>query len=129
MVTLEDLERELSDRDFRILTGGDDAVAERALAKARIWAVSQFKRCGATPDFEDEIVREAVLKRALYELYSFKENEKVARDKKEDARELLEGMLGDCIGGEEGGKGYRPVAVSVKRGGLSPLAQEFRERD
>lgn len=129
MVTLEDLKRELSERDYRMLTGGDDAVAERALTKARIWVVSQFKRCGTTPDFEDEIVREAVLKRALYELYSYAENEKVARDKKEDARELLEGVLGDCVGGEEGGESYRPVAVSVKEGSLSPLAQEFAERD
>ena len=125
MVTLEDLKGELSERAYRMLTQGDDAVAQRALDRARVWVVAQFVRCGATPDFENEIVREALLKRALYELYSFRENERVARDKKEDARELLEGLLGECVEEGEGRGGFRPVAVRVREGDLSPLAQEF----
>ncbi|RUM88399.1 MAG: hypothetical protein DSZ24_03785 [Thermodesulfatator sp.] len=124
-VTLEELKAELSPRIYRVLTDGEDAVAERALVKARAWVVAQYKRCGREPDLEDEIVREAVLKRALYELYSYAENEKVARDKKEDARELLEGVLGDCVEGEEG-EGVRTTAAArVKPGKLSPLAQEM----
>jgi hypothetical protein len=125
-ITIEDLKRELSERDYRMLTSGDDAVAERAISKARVWVIARFKRCGEKPDFEDEIVREALLKRALYELYSYAENEKTAQDKKEDADDLLKGVLGDCAGGKEE-EGYEPVAVSVRPGEPSGLAKEFEK--
>ena len=36
---------------------------------------------------------EVVLKRALYELYAYAENEMIARDKRDDAYELLKGWL------------------------------------
>ena len=37
------------------------------------------------------------MKRALYELYSYAENEAVARDKAEDAMELLKAYYGNAI--------------------------------
>jgi len=125
MLTVEDLKKELSERDYRMLTDGDDAVAERALAKARAWVTARFRKCGMEPDFEDELVKEAILKRALYELYSFAENEKVAADKKQDAEDLLEGVLGDCA--EDLKNDYQPVAAKVFPGTLSPIAKEFKD--
>ena len=123
MVTIEDLKKELSERDYRMLTDGDDAVAERALAKARVWVTARFKKCGKEVDYEDELIKEAILKRALYELYSFAENEKVAADKKEDAEDLLEGVLGDCADSQEK---YRPVAAKVAAGEPTPLAKDYK---
>ncbi len=123
MITVEDLKKEISERDYRMLTEGDDEVAVRAIDKAEKWVIARFRKCGKTMNPEDELVQQAILKRALYELYSYKENEKVAADKKEDAEDILEGVLGDCV--EE--KNYKPVAVSVNQGNLTPLAQEFSD--
>ena len=46
---------------------------------------------------EDEIQRLILIKRALYELYSYAEQEAVAEDKKEDAMELLKAYLGSSV--------------------------------
>jgi len=131
MITVDELKKELNERNYRMLTGGDDAVAERALIKAKAWIVARFKKCGREVDFEDELVREAVLKRALYELYSFSENEKIASDKKEDAEDLLEGLLGDCAKEFEGRyayeKKYQPVAAKVSSSEPTPITKEYKE--
>jgi len=113
MITVKDLKVELSLSQYRMLTQDDDSVAERAIEKAKVWIEAKFAKCGKEVDWELSYVREALLKRALYELYAFGEQEGVAKDKKEDAEILLEAVLGDCAG-DTGQAGY-PVAV-VKRG-------------
>ncbi len=113
MVTVEELKRELSPTQYRMLTQDDDSVAERAIEKAKVWVESRFAKCGKSVDWELSYVQEALLKRALYELYAYGEQEEVARDKKEDAEVLLEAVLGDCAG--EGEKVSLPY-VAVKKG-------------
>jgi hypothetical protein len=94
MLTITDLKSELTERNYRMLTQGDDSIGDRALIRARGWVMARFRAYGEDPDWNDDIVREATLKRALYELYSYAENEKVAADKRQDAVDLLAGILG-----------------------------------
>jgi len=101
MVTIDELKKELTSYNYEMLTQGDDSVAQRALDKAVIWVKARFAKCGKEPDFENQLVKEAVLKRALYELYSYAEQEEKAKDKKEDASHLLEGLIGNCAKDED----------------------------
>ena len=111
MITVEELKKELSHSQYRMLTQDDDSVAERAIEKAKVWIEAKFAKCGQKVDWELSYVQEALLKRALYELYAYAEQEEAAKDKKEDAEVLLEAVLGDC--GKEGGSSL-PVIVVKK---------------
>lgn len=113
MITVEDLKAELPLSQYRILTQDDDSVAERAIEKAKVWVEAKFAKCGKEVDWELSYVQEALLKRAIYELWSMSEQEGKAEDQKEDAEILLEAVLGDCA--EDKGRVASPIAV-VKRG-------------
>lgn len=120
MLTINDLKNELTERNYRMLTQGDDSIGERAIAKAKGWVLSRFRAYGDDPNWDDEIVREATLKRALYELYSYAENEKVAADKRQDAMDLLGGVLGRAS--DEGG---RVSSASVKPGSPAGMFENY----
>ncbi len=117
LVTIDDIKKELKEYNLRVLTGGDDEVIQRCLDKAVIWVKAKVRNCAEDVDFEDEVIKQVVIKRTLYELYSFAENEEIAKDKKEDALELLRALYGDCIKGEtaarEGKELYPPYAYVV----------------
>lgn len=105
-LTVSDLKVELKEYNYKMLTGGDDDVAARALQRAVIWAKAKVIAASGSFDPDTEINREIVLKRALYELYSHAENEAVASDKREDALELLRAVYGsgvDSAGYQAGG--------------------------
>jgi len=123
VITIYDLQKELPEEEYEALTQGDDTIAERALTKAKIWLLSQFKKFGQSVDFEDEIVREAWLKRALYELFSYVGKEEAAIERKEDAKALLTGILGAQVVKGEGAT----VAVKIQPGEPTTLARLFRE--
>lgn len=116
MITVTDIKNEITERNYRMLTQGDDSIAERALVKAKGWVLSRFRAYNADPAWSDDIVREATLKRTLYELYSYAENEKVAADKRQDAIDLLGGVLGRAAGGDSGGS----VATGSVKSGEKP---------
>jgi len=97
MVTLDDLKKEIKEYNYKTLTGGDDSVGERCIEKATLWVMAKVRKCGVEIDLNDDIIKQAILKRALYELYSFAENEGLAADKKEDAIELLRAYFGNCV--------------------------------
>ena len=96
-MTVDDLKKEIKGYNYEALTGGDDSVGERCIEKATLWVTAKVRKCGVKIDLDDDIVKQAILKRALYELYSFAENEGLAADKKEDAIELLRAYFGNCI--------------------------------
>lgn len=115
-ITITEIKAELTERNYRMLTQGDDSIAERAITKAKGWVLSRFRSYGGDPDWEDEIVREATIKRALYELYAYAENEKVAADKRQDAIDLLGGILGTNKDDASDGK----VATGSVKSGEKP---------
>ncbi|MBI4691704.1 MAG: hypothetical protein HY754_15805 [Nitrospirae bacterium] len=107
-MTVAELKQELKAYNYETLTGGDDSVAERCLQKAELWVRAKVRKCGVEPDLNDEIVKEALKKRFLYELYSYAENEDIAKDKKHDAIDILRSYYGNCVDkdsatGQQGG--------------------------
>lgn len=96
-VTADDLVKEVKGYNWDLLTDGNPEVAERSLDKARIWLRAKMIAAKGAYNEEDEIQRLILLKRALYELYSYAEQEAVAEDKKEDAMELLKAYLGSSV--------------------------------
>lgn len=123
-VTYEDLKKELTDYNYKVLTGGDDSVASRCIEKATIWAKAKVIQAAGTFDATTTINREIVLKRALYELYAFAENEEVARDKKEDAFELLKAAYGNAVDGAGytagGSVEQKPIPTGAVKRGFNP---------
>lgn len=96
-ITVDDLKREIKGYNYEVLTGGIDEPALRAIEKAETWAKAKIIQAKGDYDEDDEIIRLAIIKRALYELYSSAENEAVAQDKKEDAMELLRARFGNAV--------------------------------
>ena len=96
-VTADDLARAVKGYHWDLLTDGNPSVADRSLDKARIWLKAKMIAANGTYNEEDEIQRLILIKRALYELYSYAEQEAVAEDKKEDAMELLKAYLGSSV--------------------------------
>ena len=106
---------EITARDYRMLTdGANDTVGLRCVEKALTWVLAKHMACGKDADLTSDLVIEAWIKRALYELYSFAENEKVAQDKAEDALTYLSALLGDCVqSGESSSDSGGPTVQAV----------------
>lgn len=117
IISAEDLKKEIKDYNYKVLTSGDDSIAERCIEKAEIWARAKVIATKAT--FEDnDINRQIVKKQALYELYSYAENEEVARDKKEDAIELLRAAYGNAI--DAAGFNSQAAQSALPAGAIKP---------
>lgn len=114
-VTLDDLKGELKASTYGMLTGEDDTVGERSLEKARVWLKARLAEVGVDPDESDSVVRQILLKYALYELYSYAEQEAVAADKKDDALELISGYINRSAGAKsnEGRSAAPSISVST----------------
>ncbi len=126
-VTVEDIRSELKSYNLKLLTDGDSTVIQRAIEKAVIWAKAKVIAVSGTFDEGTEINRLIVIKRALYELYSYAENEAVAQDKKEDAMELLRAAYGDGVdaAGYPGDSAKTPIPAGRVIGGRSRSNQEW----
>jgi hypothetical protein len=93
-VTVGDVQRDITPQDYLTLTLGDSANAERAIEKAVIWAKGKILSTGNPFDEDNEVVKQIVVTRALYELYFFVGYPDKARSKEEDAADLIESYFG-----------------------------------
>jgi hypothetical protein len=110
MVTVEDVKKDITPQDFLTLTIGDEANAERAIEKAVVWTRGKILSTGNGFDPDNEVVKQVIVTRALYELYFFVGYPEKARTKEEDARDLIESYYGsikskhdDAASGPAGG--------------------------
>ena len=105
--TAADLVAELPARLAAQLEAGSSShpstLAVRCAEKGVTWVRSRLRRHGlgfdaektpGTPDWSDPLQRDAALARALYELYAANEEDGLARDKKDTANDLMEGVVG-----------------------------------
>ena len=93
-ITIDDLKKELTAQDFNTASFDDKDVAERAIHKAVIWVYGKVKSTGNEYDEANEVIRDIVLKRAVYELFSYLGIESRAKAKEEDAADLIETFFG-----------------------------------
>jgi len=123
MITVTDLITDVGEFQYQAITkevyeGSEYPVGNRCIEKAKVWIESRYLFCKqdiVDIDWDSLAVKEAHLKRALYELWSFGEMEDVAADKKIDAMEILAGLLGSCVYGsvQPETKTYKPVSAAV----------------
>jgi hypothetical protein len=93
-VSVEELQRDVTPQDYFTLTLGDDANAERAIEKAAVWAKGKILSTGNAFDEDNEVVRQVIVTRALYELYFFVGYPEKARSREDDAADLIESYFG-----------------------------------
>lgn len=134
--TVDVIKSLLSPRVYDSLTGGGaagDAGCASAIEHARAYVAAFLSRYKKTFDETHSSISRAVELMTLYELYSRKENESVAADKKAQAEELLASSFGAGAsgGGASGaspasGTAYRmPIASVMPR---KSIAQKIRSR-
>ena len=110
-ITTNDLKKELTAQDYDTMSFDDKGVAERAIRKAVIWTYGKVKSTGNTYDETDEVIRDIVLKRAVYELFSYIGQESKAKAKEEDAADLIETYFGGIATKHDDGPGPAGGAV------------------
>jgi hypothetical protein len=113
IITVADLKKELTPSDYNTISFDDKDVAERAIHKAAIWAYGKVKSTGNKYDETDGVIRDIVLKRAVYELFSYTGNESRAKAKEQDAADLIETYFGSISTKYNEGPG--PAAGTVIR--------------
>ncbi|MDR0300843.1 MAG: hypothetical protein LBI04_00835 [Treponema sp.] len=94
IITVNDLKKEINPDDYRTASFADEKVAERAIHKAVIWVYGKVMSTGNAYDEKDQVIRDIVLKRAVYELFSYIGNESRAKAKEQDAADLIETYFG-----------------------------------
>jgi len=116
IITINDLKKELTAQDYGTLSFDDKEVAGRAIRKAVIWTYGKVKSTGNEYDETGEVIRDIVLKRAVYELFSYAGQESRAKAKEEDAADLLETYFGAIATKHDDGPG--PAGGAVINAGL-----------
>jgi len=111
IITIADLKKELNPDDLRTASYADDAVQEHAIHKAVIWVYGKVATTGKTYDESDEVIKTIVLKRAIYELFSYIGNESRAKANEQDAADLIETYFGSIATKHDEGLG--PAAGMV----------------
>jgi hypothetical protein len=112
-VSVDDLKRDVTPQDYETLTLGEDANAERAIEKALVWAKGKILSTGASFDADNDVVKQVVVTRALYELYFFVGYPEKARSKEEDAADLIESYFGSIKTKHDNGSGPGPAGGAV----------------
>ena len=125
-LTVGDLKAEIPQQDFDTLTLGEDTVAVRALLKAKIAVKGMVQSTGHVYSEENDVCREATLKYALYELFSFVGQENRAKDKLEDCELLIETNFGNIIKKTDADSGSGPAVGMMKGGRTDPLKRPAR---
>lgn len=117
-VSVEDVKGDVTPQDYLTLTLGDDANAERSIEKARIWSKGKILSTGNPYDEENDVTKQIVVTRALYELWAFVGYPDRAKAKEEDASDLIKSYYGDIktkydTAGSSSAAGPQGGAVSV----------------
>ena len=113
IITVDDLKKELNPGDFRTASFADKEVAERAIHKAVLWVYGKVASTGNTYDETNAVIKDIVLKRAVYELFSYTGNESRAKAKEDDAADLIETYFGSIATKHSDGPGPASGAVAA----------------
>jgi len=110
-ITVDDLKKELNPDDLRTASLADDGVKEHAIHKAVLWVYGKVASTGRVYDETNEVIKTIVLKRAVYELFSYIGNESRAKAKEQDAADLIETYFGSIATKYDDGPGPASGAV------------------
>lgn len=117
MVTVLDLKADVKSYTWEVITENDDAVGAGALDKARLWLRARLNGAGIdfnpTAEDTDPVIARIIIAYALYQLYSYADQESVAADKKADALELIGAYISTAAAGDPAAA--RPAVGSVAK--------------
>jgi len=113
IITIDDLKNELNPDDLRTASYADDEVKERAIHKAVIWVYGKVSTTGKIYDESDEVIKTIVLKRAIYELFSYIGIESRAKANEQDAADLIETYFGSIATKYDDGPGPASGAIAA----------------
>lgn len=71
LITLEEIQECLQENDYLAICQGDDTVAEDSLENARTYVMAVVESYGLEYDEDDSVLRLAVKKKTLAEMYSY----------------------------------------------------------
>lgn len=114
-LTIEDVKNAVAEQDYDTLTLGDDKVAVRCLLRAKVAVKGMILSTGHKYDESEDACREAVIKRALYELFAFTGNESRAREKEDDCELLIATYYGPIITKNDAGSSQGGAAGFMRR--------------
>jgi len=114
IITIDDLKKELTVQDYNTASFDDKEVAERAIRKAVIWVYGKVASTGNVYDETNEVIKDIVLKRAVYELFSYLGIESRAKAKEEDAADLIKTYFGSIGTKYDDGQGPATGAVATE---------------
>ncbi|WP_022852030.1 hypothetical protein [Limisalsivibrio acetivorans] len=89
LLSAEELREEIQQEDFDAITGGDDTIAENAVENARDRITAVVERFGLEYDEEDKVIRLALKKMALCELYTYSADWVEAENFRKEASDIL----------------------------------------
>jgi hypothetical protein len=107
LISADEVRQRFQEADLQAITGGDESVITRAINSARIWLQAALGARGMELNEENEVQREIIIKRTLYELYAYSQDWEIAKANREESEQMLLAMLGEV------GKS-RPLAPVVK---------------
>lgn len=112
-LSADELREDMDPGIYDQVTRGDGSLGDWAISRAETWFTAYLRRSGVTlTDEMTPAVKQIISKRAQYELYARQEVEEMARDKRQDANELVRALLGDDPEGQT--EAQRPTgAVKV----------------
>jgi len=122
-VSVEELKRDITPQDYSTLTLGDDSNAARAIEKAVIWTKGKVLSTNNPFNEDNEVIRQIIVTRALYELWFFVGYPEKAKVKEEDAADLIESYFGsirakrDDTGADTGPAGGAVIVPPLPRYG------------
>lgn len=124
-ITVNDVKNELPPQDYETLTLGEDTVCVRCLCKAKLFVKGLVVSTGNVYDETNEVCREAVLKRTLYELFAFVGQEDRAKEKLEDCELLIESHFGNILRKNDMAEGSGPAFGVMSGNKRNPLRESF----
>ncbi|MGE4268462.1 MAG: hypothetical protein AB7F25_13595 [Deferribacterales bacterium] len=89
LIDIEEIQELMRDDDYLAVCQGDDSVAEEALENARIYVQAVADSYGLEYDESDAVLRLAVKKRTLAELYIYAAEWTTAEQYKTETAQLL----------------------------------------
>lgn len=126
-ITIDDVRGAIPPQDWDTLTLGDDNAAVRCLLRAKIAVKGMIHSAGGEYDERNEVCKEAVVKRTLYELFAYVGKENRAREKQEDCEILIESYYGAIIKKSDAGNQIGNPAGSMMKSKGNPLSRSSRE--
>lgn len=111
-VGIDDIKAQIQPEDFDAITGGEDEIAETCLDNARERVQAVTKSYGLEYDESDAVIRLAVVKMTMCELYSYSADWITAENYRDEASLLLKPLAPEkapesaSVQGSTSWKGY-----------------------